>query len=100
MVRQEDRKLLEGGISDTQDNQMLGLDEVTADERVEASRKRMRRHVWVLDGEKLRAVEVLLGISDYRRAELVEGDIKPGQKLVIDVRIGGGPNAQMGGGPG
>jgi HlyD family secretion protein len=95
LVRQEDRKLLEGGDDemeqDSEDRRAESVDDATADERVEASRKRLRRHVWVLEGEKLRAVEVLLGISDYRYAELSEGEIEPGQKLVVDVQIGGRP---------
>jgi HlyD family secretion protein len=94
MVREKDRKLLEGGGSDKkdeQDDRAQSIEEVTADERVEASRKRLRRHVWVLEGEKLRAIEVQLGISDYRHAELAEGEVEPGQKLVVDVQIGGRP---------
>ncbi len=91
MVREEDRKLLEGGGNEPSTEASETVDEVTADERVEASRKRLRRHVWVLEGEKLRAKEVLLGISDYRHAEVVEGDLEPGQKLVVNVDIGGRP---------
>ena len=49
--------------SDIQDKQTTrrGPDEVTAEERVEASRKRLRRHVWVLEGEKLQPDRGLVG---------------------------------------
>ncbi len=92
MVREEDRKLLEGGADEKPkdaDEQVTSGDEITADERVEASRKRLRRHVWMLDGEKLKAIEVVLGISDYRHAELVEGNLQPGQTLVQGIQTPG-----------
>ena len=92
MVREEDRKLLEGGGNDEPStNESDTTDEVTADERVEASRKRLRRHVWILEGEKLRAMEVLLGISDYRHAEVVEGEVEAGAEV-------GGRRARSGAG--
>ena len=37
-------------------------------------------------GSKLRAVEVTLGISDYRNAELLSGDLKPGDKVVVGLK--------------
>ena len=91
MVRDEDRKLLEGGTEDKQDQdtQADSGDEITAAERVEANRKRLRRHVWALEGDKLKAIEVVLGISDYRHAELIEGKLEPGQKLVQGIQTPG-----------
>ena len=53
------------------------------DERSKASRNRNRRHVWIEKDGKLRAVAVEFGISDYKYTELVSGEIKPGQELVI-----------------
>ncbi len=91
MVREADRKLLEGGPKETSSSSSQITEEVTAEQRVEASRKRMRRHVWLLEGDKLQAREVLLGINDYQHAEMVEGTVEPGQKLVTDVQIGGQP---------
>ncbi len=84
-VREEDRQLLEGRGDDDDDDENLSLDDASAGEQVEASRKRLQRHVWVQDGDKLKAVDVFLGISDYRYAELVEGDIEVGMKLVTGV---------------
>ena len=34
-----------------------------------------RRHLWVLDGELLRAVEVEVGISDSRYSEIISGEL-------------------------
>jgi HlyD family secretion protein len=50
-----------------------------------ANRERNRRHVWVVDGELLRAIEVVTGLSDYRHTEVVSGDVKEDQKLVIGI---------------
>ena len=59
---------------------------LAASERAEARRKRNRRHVWIQDGYKLRAVEVQTGISDSHFTELVSGDVKPGDKLIIGIK--------------
>jgi HlyD family secretion protein len=86
-VRPEDRKLLEGvteeASSDEEGNLTQG--QRSATERATAKRKRNRRHVWILEGEYLRAVEVVVGLSDYKWTELVSGDLKEGQKLVSGV---------------
>ena len=39
--------------------------------------------MWVDDGKYLRAREVKIGISDNRYTELIEGEIKVGDTLVI-----------------
>ena len=83
-VREEDRPILEGR-RDDDDDEDLSLDDASASEQVEASRKRLQRHVWVKDGDKLKAIDVLLGISDYRYAELVEGEIETGVELVTGI---------------
>ncbi len=82
-VRPEDRHLLEGNEDDENDEEETAQTaaQPTAEELVEARRSE-RRHVWVQDGELLRAIEVRLGISDYKHAECLEGEIQPGMKLV------------------
>jgi HlyD family secretion protein len=84
-VRPEDRKILEGAApvssSDDQDEALR-----SADERAENRQKRHRRHVWVLDGELLRAVPVVTGLSDSKYTEVVSGDIPAGQKLVTGIQ--------------
>lgn len=83
-VREEDRKLLEGKDwereSDEDDETAM-----SAVEKAEARRRRNRRHVWVVEGEFLRAIEVETGLSDSKYSELVSGDLKEGQKLVTGI---------------
>jgi HlyD family secretion protein len=45
------------------------------------------RHVWVDDGKFLRAKKVKIGISDNRYTELIEGELTPGEDLVIGEKI-------------
>ena len=86
-VRPEDKKLLEGveeeASSDDEGNLTEG--QRSATERALANRKRNRRHVWIVEGEYLRAVEVVTGVSDYKWTELVSGKLKESQKLVTGV---------------
>ncbi len=88
LVRPEDRHLIEGRDKAETNNESGSTEIADAEELVEANKKRLQRHVWIREGDKLRAVKVRLGIGNYRVAELVEGDLRPGQKLVIGVRQG------------
>lgn len=82
-VRPEDHKLLEGGTVDDEEEQKEDeLKSRSAAEKAEAKRKRNKRHVWVVEGELLKAIEIVTGISDSRFTELVSGDVKKGMKLV------------------
>ena len=82
-VREEDRELLEGVAETDEDEDELSDDFVlSARELVDARRKRNRRHVWVTDGEFLKAIEIKVGLSDNRFTELVSGELKKGQELV------------------
>jgi HlyD family secretion protein len=81
-VREADRKILEGEEwekheADEQPDRVL-----SAHEKAEARRKRNRRHVWIQDGEFLKAVEIVTGLSASRYTELVSGGLKEGDKLV------------------
>jgi HlyD family secretion protein len=63
--------------------------------------------LWVLDGKVLRQVQVVRGIDDGSSVEIVSGDLKPGDQVVIDEsrpagtgkkpRQGQSPMGQMGG---
>ena len=56
----------------------------SAMERAEAGRKRNRRHVWIVDGELLRAVEIVTGLSDNKYSGgLVERSVgsRAGQRV-------------------
>ena len=59
---------------------------MSAQDRSSARKKRSRRHVWMQDGFKLRAVEVQVGLSDSQFTELVGGALKQGDKLVTGIQ--------------
>lgn len=40
--------------------------------------------LWVLDGKALRQIQVVRGVDDGASVEIVGGDLKPGDKVVID----------------
>ena len=78
--------MLEGFTEDEEDSDSEEEPELTVEERVEASRKRTKRHVWVeAEENKLRAIEVIVGISDNRFTELIEGEVDAETKLVVGV---------------
>ncbi|MHB8903370.1 MAG: efflux RND transporter periplasmic adaptor subunit, partial [Thermoguttaceae bacterium] len=83
-VRPEDQKLLEGGGTDetapeeTDAQSEEQGEKRSAAETFEAKRKRKKRHVWVVEGELLKAIQVETGINDSRFTELISGDLKKG----------------------
>lgn len=86
-VRPEDRPLLEGVSqpAEGEDNSSTSDRSLSADERSETRRKRARRHVWIAEGDWLRAVEVVTGLNDSQYTELVKGELTAGQKLVTGI---------------
>lgn len=80
-VHPDDRKILDG----FEDQKQLAESPktVSADEKAETNRTLSSRHVWVSDGKFLRAKPVRIGISDNRFTELLSGDLKDGETLVI-----------------
>jgi HlyD family secretion protein len=89
-VRKEDRKLLEGTATESpanhdEDQTDTSQTQRPAAERVKVGRKRNQRHVWVVDGEFLRAVPVTTGLVDYEYTELIRGELKEKQELVTDL---------------
>jgi HlyD family secretion protein len=88
-VRPEDRPLVEGRAEEAANDSDQSADSesgLSAADRAEVRQARNRRHVWVVEGELLRAVEVTTGVSDSQRTELVSGELKPGDKLVTGIR--------------
>jgi len=83
-VREEDRKLLDGVDSSEDDRQ--NAESQPADAKAKASIKSRKRHVWVKEGEFLKAIEIETGISDYQYTEVLSGDVKVDQELVIGVK--------------
>lgn len=86
-VHEDDRKILEGGalVNDDEDNTAANTGH-SAEDKAEARRKRNRRHVWVKDGEWLRAIEIVTGLNDSKNTELVSGKVTAGQKLVTGIQ--------------
>jgi len=90
-VRPEDRQLLDSsrwqgqaGIFDDLENQdEQAEEELTAGDKTEAHKKNSTRHVWAVDGDLLKAIEVVTGISDLRYHELVAGELQVGDQLVV-----------------
>lgn len=91
-VREEDQKILDGSSwarpsgDDDEEDEGEASDRISAEKRTEANKARNKRHVWVKDGEKLRAVEVETGLADQderRMTELVGGDLKEGDEVVV-----------------
>jgi HlyD family secretion protein len=84
-VREEDKEILGGSKFSFDDDDEVSA-EPTAEDRVEANRKRRQRHVWMTDSDnKLRAIEIEFGLSDGKFYELVEGELEDGQELVTGV---------------
>ena len=84
MVREADKALVEGREDDRQRSTTDA--KLSAAEKAAAGRNRNRRHVWVLEGHLLKAVEIVTGISDSSFTELVEGPLSPGDRLVTGLK--------------
>ena len=85
-VRKQDKPLVEGKAAKDEDEKQVADDRLSAADRAGARAARSRRHVWVVDNFELRAVEVVIGISDSKYSQLVSGDLKVGDKLVIGIQ--------------
>lgn len=85
-VREEDRELLEGK-GDAEEDEMEDT-HLTPEEKAKREAERAQRVVWIKDGEFLRGVEIKIGLSGWKHTELVEGDLKDGDELVIGQRVG------------
>jgi HlyD family secretion protein len=88
-VRPEDRHLLEAGrpaAGSERDQEQQQEVKKSAEETAELRQKRNRRHVWVLEGQLLRAIEVVTGLADGNHTEMVSGDLKDGQKVVSGIQ--------------
>jgi HlyD family secretion protein len=84
-VRPEDKPLLEGRQSQNDDHEVTDTG-LSAQDRAKAQKNRSKRHVWIQDRHKLRAVEVQTGLSDSQYTEVVAGELKKGDKLVIGIQ--------------
>ncbi len=63
-----------------------GLEDKPIDEVAASAKKAATRHVWIQDDEKLRAVEIQIGVSDYQFTEVVGGELKEGDEVVTGLK--------------
>jgi len=87
-VRPEDLPILEGRAEQKSegDANQPSLDSLSVTERARLRKERIRRHVWVVEGNLLRAVPVTTGLTDGDFTQMVEGSLKPGDLAVIGVQ--------------
>lgn len=82
-VRPEDKPLVEGlAVQAEEDNDSATQLRMSAGEKTSRRVAQSHRHVWVQGETGLRAVPIVVGLSDSRYSELLEGDVKEGDKLV------------------
>ena len=87
LVREEDHKILEGVEEEEEsDEDQDSGDLRSAMQRIVMRKERKKRHIWIKEGEKLKAVEVTLGLSDFKYTEMESGDLKVGQELVTGLK--------------
>jgi HlyD family secretion protein len=87
-VRSEDRMILEGDDrppTDDQDTQTTGTQQRSAMEKAEAGQRRNRRHVWIVDGDRLKAVAIVIGLNDSKHSEVLGGPLHEGDRVVTGV---------------
>ncbi|NQT17702.1 MAG: efflux RND transporter periplasmic adaptor subunit [Planctomycetes bacterium] len=84
-VRKEDHAVMEGEEKEDEEEEEEedSSDLRSAMQRILARRERKKRHVWVLEDKLLKAVEITVGLSDYKYTEMVSGDLEKGQELVV-----------------
>jgi HlyD family secretion protein len=87
-VRESDRKLVEGTeVAAESEDETTSDKSLSAEERNALRKQRNRRHVWAVEGDFLKAIEVFTGLSDSQYTEMVSGDLKPGDSLVTGILL-------------
>ena len=83
LVRKDDQHLIDGSTWKSKPKSEEEEDaNRSATEKAEAEKKKNQRHVWVVDGELLKAVEITTGLTENRFTEMAEGELEVGEKLV------------------
>ena len=85
-VRPGDAPILEGKEetkTDEDGNEGVSLQSLSIAERARLRKERSRHHVWVTDGDLLRAIEVKTGLTDGQYTEVASGAVKSADVLVI-----------------
>lgn len=91
LVREEDHGILDGSSWTKSEEEKEDGDDVvvSAERRTEAKLKRYKKHVWVKEGDKLRAVEIEIGLQDQdegKTTEMVVGELKEGDEVVVGLK--------------
>lgn len=85
LVHKEDQHLVDGSTWKTKPKTEAEEEEnanQTATEKAEAQKKKNRRHVWMVDNDLLKAIEITTGLTENRFTEMAEGELEVGTKLV------------------
>jgi HlyD family secretion protein len=87
-VRKEDRAILEGetGGGETKQNPDGADGDAAENDGAPAKKRRDHKVVWIIDGDCLAAVEIVVGPTDKSYTELVSGKLSEGQELVVGLR--------------
>ena len=85
-VRPEDRHIMEAAAATNGDAEEKIEVVRSAEEKAEGRRRRNRRHVWIVDGDFLRAEEVTTGLADSNHTELVGGELHERDQLVTGIQ--------------
>ena len=86
LVRKEDQYLIDGSTWKSKPKTDAEAEEnanQTATEKAAAQKKKNQRHVWVVDGELLKAVEITTGLTENRFTEMSEGELDVSAQLVV-----------------
>lgn len=86
LVRKEDQHLIDGSTWKTKPKTDAEAEEnanQTATEKAEAQKKKNQRHVWMVDGDLLKAVEITTGLTENKFTEMSAGDLDVAAKLVV-----------------
>lgn len=86
-VREADRHLIDGSQWKDKSDKDDEVDDLPAVEKAEKRKSRNKRHVWVVDGPLLRAVEIQTGLSESGFTELKQGELSEGDVLVIGKQV-------------
>ena len=57
-----------------------------APDKETASKKEVKKYVWILEGDLLSPVEIKVGINDSHHTEMISGELKEDQKVVTGIK--------------
>ena len=88
-VRDEDQAIVESGPVDDPE-ESAEQEAKSKGSKAAGGAERDRHYVWMVDGDQLAAVEIVTGVSDKAGAELVSGNLREGQELVVGTQARSG----------